>query len=117
MIFYALKVLLSALVIVGVTELAKRADSFWAGVLASLPLVSLLSFVWLYLETRDVAKIAALSWSVFWLVLPSLSLFAILPLLLKRHIAFPLALLASLTVMVVAYLLTAAILRRFGVSI
>ena len=71
---YVLKVLVSALVIVGVTELSKRVGPFWAGVLASLPLVSLLSFTWLYRETRDAEAVARLSWSVFWLVLPSLAL-------------------------------------------
>lgn len=114
---YVLKVLLSALVIVGVTELSKRAGSFWAGVLASLPLVSLLSFIWLYVETKDNGKIISLSWSVFWLVLPSLSLFVVLPVLLKRNLAFPLALALSVVVMVAAYLATAAILKRFGVSL
>ena len=114
---YVFKVLASALIIVGVTELAKRANPFWAGVLASLPLVSLLSFVWLYAETRDSDKIAALSWSVFWLVLPSLTLFAALPLLLRRGWSFPLALLTSVALTVCAYLLTAAVLKRFGIAI
>ena len=114
---YALKVLISALVIVGVTEVSKRAGTLWGGVLASLPLTSLLSFVWLYAETRDTGKIAALSWSIFWLVLPSLALFVTLPLLLKRGISFPVALLASCALTACAYLTTAALLRHFGVSL
>lgn len=117
MALYALKVLLSSLIIVGVTELSKRANSFWAGVLASLPLVSLLAFIWLYIETKDTGKIIALSQNVFWLVLSSLSLFVVLPILLKRNMAFPLALALSVVIMVAAYLATAAILKRFGVSI
>jgi hypothetical protein len=35
MTLYLLKVLISALVTVSVTELAKRGDTFWGGVLAS----------------------------------------------------------------------------------
>ena len=117
MALYLLKVLLSSFVIVAVTELSKRANSFWAGVLASLPLVSLLAFIWLYIETKDTNKVIGLSWSIFWLVIPSLSLFVVLPILLKRNLSFPLALALSVVIMVACYLVTAAILKRFGVSI
>lgn len=117
MALYFFKVLFSALVIVGVTELSKRANVFWGGVLASLPLISLLSFLWLYAETKDTEKISGLSWSIFWLVLPSLSLFVALPVLLKRNVAFPLALCISVVIMVVCYLATAAFLKRFGIEI
>jgi hypothetical protein len=117
MAVYFIKVLISALTIVGVTEITKRAGSFWGGVLASLPLTSLLAFVWLYRDTRNPAMIAALSWSIFWMVLPSLTLFVWLPLLLKRGVSFPVALGTGLVVMVIAYLLTAVVVRRFGVQI
>ena len=113
---YLLKVLVSALVIVGVTELSRRGGSFWGGLLVSLPLTSLLAFLWLWGETHDAQKISALSWNIFWLVLPSLSLFIALPLLLKR-MAFPLALPLSMLVMIVCYLVAAALLRRFGLMI
>ena len=117
MIWYATKTLISAAIIVAVTEIAKRAGTFWGAVLASLPLVSLLAFVWLYVETRDAAKIGALSWSVFWMVIPSLVLFAALPILLKKGAAFPLALLLSCAATAVAYIATVALLRRFGISL
>ena len=115
--FYALKVVLSAMIIVGVTELSKRVAPLWAGVLASLPLISLLSFIWLYAETRDSAKVAALSWNVFWLVLPSLSFFAALPWLLKKQWSFASAMAVSVLVMIGCYLVTAIVIRKFGVSI
>jgi hypothetical protein len=117
MTLYVVKVIVSALVVAGVTELTRRAGAFWGGLLASLPLVSLLAFAWLYGETRDVAAIANLSWNIFWLVLPSLTLFVALPVLLKRGIGFPVALIISLVVMTAAYLATAATVRRFGVHI
>ena len=117
MTLYFLKVVISAFTIVAVTELSKRGGSFWGGVIASLPLTSLLAFVWLYGETRDTLKIAALSWNIFWLVLPSLTLFVVLPLLLKRGVSFVAALPISLVVMIAAYLATAAVLKRFGVVI
>ena len=52
----------------------------FASALASLPLISLLAFMWLYLDTGDVEKVVALSRGIFWLVLPSLVLFIALPL-------------------------------------
>lgn len=116
MILYALKVILSALIIVAVSEVAKR-SSFWGGVLASVPLVSLLAFIWLYIETKDVTKITALSWSIFWLVLPSLILFVALPTLLKLKMNFPVALSLSLVLMAFAYVLMAMLLRQFGVNV
>ncbi|MGE5214455.1 MAG: DUF3147 family protein [Nitrospirota bacterium] len=115
MTLYLLKVLISAVVIVAVTELSKRGGTFWGGVLASLPLTSLLAFVWLYAETRDPTRVASLSLSIFWLVIPSLSLFVALSILLWRGVAFGLALTISIVSMVGAYLVTAAILKRFGV--
>lgn len=84
---YSLKILLSAVVLVTVAELAKR-SSFWGAALASLPLTSLLAFVWLYLDSGDLQKVSSLSYGIFWLVLPSLVLFIALPLLLRAGIGF-----------------------------
>ena len=117
MTLYFLKVLISALVIVAVTELSKHGGTFWGGALASLPLTSLLAFIWLYAETRDATRVAVLSWSILWLIIPSLTLFVVLPLLLKRGIGFAVALPTSVAFMVAAYLVTAAVLKRFGVTI
>lgn len=114
MTLYLVKVLISVAVIVTVTELSKRGGTFWGGVLASLPLTSLLAFIWLYAETRDAARVAALSWSIFWLVIPSLTLLLALPLLLRRGLSFGFALLIAIGVMLAAYLITASILKRFA---
>jgi hypothetical protein len=82
MIWYAVKVLVSCALIVGISEVAKR-SSLWGGLLASVPLVSVLGFLWLYADTGDPGKVSALSRSIFWLVLPSLPLFLLLPLFLR----------------------------------
>ena len=117
MTLYLLKVVVSALVIVAVTELSKRGGTFWGGVLASLPLTSLLAFLWLYGETTDAVKVSALSWNIFWFVIPSLTLFVALPVLLRWGIGFRVALPISVVIMVAAYLMTSAVLKRFGVAI
>lgn len=87
MIQYAAKILVSLIVIVAVSELSKR-ETWWAALLASLPLVSLLSIIWLYVDTGDTAKVSTLAWGIFWLVLPSLAFFVVLPLLLQAGIGF-----------------------------
>src|SRR5690349_12496787 len=68
---YIIKLLISAAIIVAVSEVSKR-SSLIGGLLASLPLTSFLAMLWLYKDTKDTAKVAALSMSIFWLVLPSL---------------------------------------------
>jgi hypothetical protein len=112
-----LKILISALLIFAISELSKR-SSFAGALLASLPLVSIMAMIWLWRDTHDAARIAQFSTGVFWLVLPSLVLFALLPPLLTRwQVAFPLALTLACAATIVAYFLTAAVLKRFGIQI
>lgn len=113
---YAIKVAISAGVIVAVAEIAKR-SSFWAAALASLPLTSLLAFVWLYLETGDIQKISALSQGIFWLVIPSLLLFIVLPLMLRAGWGFWVSLAAAASVTAVAYFCMAWLLTRAGIQV
>ena len=65
---YAIKVVITAAVVVAVSELAKR-STFWGALLASLPITSLLAFLWLYQANHNTEAIASLSQSIFWLVL------------------------------------------------
>lgn len=113
---YALKILVSAIIIVVVSELAKR-SSLWAAILASLPLISLLVFIWLYLDTGDVQKISVLSQNIFWLVLPSLAFFVTLPLLIRMEINFWLSLLLASLITVLAYFVMLKILTVFSIRI
>jgi len=82
-----IKAVVTAIVVVAVSEIAKR-STLWAALIASLPLTSLLAFVWLYLETGNTHNIMALSHGIFWLVLASLPLFLILPALLRCGVHF-----------------------------
>lgn len=112
----SLKALFSAVIIVAVAELGKR-SSFWAAALASLPLTSLLAFVWLYLDTGDTEKIAATAGSIFWLVIPSLLLFVLLPWLLRSGWGFWPSLLLSCVATAAAYALMVWLLPRFGITL
>ena len=114
--YYALKIGISALVLVAIAEIAKR-STFWAAALASLPLTSLLAFVWLYLDTGDTQRVAALSGGIFWLVLPSLLLFIVLPLLLRAGWGFWASLALSGAATALAYVGMVRLLGLFDIEI
>ena len=116
MLYYGVKLLLSALIVVAVSELAKRQPA-WGGLLASLPLVSLLAMVWLYLDTHDARQVSELSISIFWLVLPSLLFFVALPLLLRQGLGFTASLLIAALVTMAAYAVMLLGLKHFGVKL
>ena len=113
---YIVKVALTATVVVAVSEVAKR-STFWSAALASLPLTSLLAFVWLYLDTGDSSRVASLSQSILWLVLPSLTLFIALPVLLRAGLAFWLSLAVASIATAVAYFAVVWCLNRFGIQV
>ncbi len=113
---YVIKVLISATLIVAVAEISKR-SSFIGALLASLPLVSVLGMIWLYIDTKDTEKIARLATSIFWLVLPSLALFIVLPLLLRAKWNFYASLGASIAVMLACYGALVAVLHKFGIKL
>ncbi|OZB73272.1 MAG: hypothetical protein B7X33_00205 [Lysobacterales bacterium 13-68-4] len=77
------KYLITAAVVVAVSELAKRSDRLGA-LLASLPLVTLLALTWLYLDKQPAEKIANHAWYTFWYVVPTLPMFLIFPRLFAR---------------------------------
>ena len=113
--YYFLKVALTAVVVVAVSEISKR-SSLLGGALASLPLVSFLGMIWLYIDTGSSDKVAELSRNIFWLVLPSLSFFVLLPILLKKGVGFSASFGISTVVMVCFYLGMMFCLKKFGIQ-
>jgi hypothetical protein len=111
-----LKFVISASVIVAVSEISKR-SSFIGGLLASLPLTSLLAMIWLWHDTRDAAKIGALATSIFWFVLPSLILFIVLPVLIKHGVTFWLSLLLSVGAVLAGYSAMVFVLTKLGIKL
>ena len=116
MLYYVVKVLFSAVVIVLISEIAKR-STFAGAIIASLPLTSLLAFVWIYVESGDIVRISALSTSTFWLVIPSLTLVLLLPILLRTGLNFWLCLVLSITATVLAYLTMLRVYKPLGIEI
>ncbi len=113
MLLYIIKLIISASIIVVASEISKKYPSI-GGVLISLPLTSLLAIIWLYLDTKNTQKVIELSYTVFWMVIPSLALFIILPLLLKKMLFFP-ALAIACSVTVLLYKLTAVLIKKFNI--
>jgi len=87
MLYLLIKAAVSGMIVAAVSEIARRYPG-WGGLVASLPLTSLLAMIWLYRDTGDALRIADLSVSTLWFFLPSLPLFIALPLLLRNGIGF-----------------------------
>ncbi|PKL45975.1 MAG: hypothetical protein CVV42_18115 [Candidatus Riflebacteria bacterium HGW-Riflebacteria-2] len=109
---YAIKIIITVLLVVGISEAGKR-NHYAGAILASLPLTSILALTWLYYETGSKEKTAQLTSDITYMVLPSLTFFITLPILLKRDFSYPLALLISSSVTFVCYVLFLKILSVF----
>jgi len=116
MLYATLKVLLTSVLVVAVSEAAKR-SAFVGAVIASIPLTSVLAMIWLYIDTGDTEKVARLATGIFWLVLPSLVLFITLPILLRSGIDFYASLTASVVLTVAAYFAMVYTLKFAGIEI
>lgn len=87
MLSFLVKAVLSGLIVALVATIARRHPG-WGGLVASLPLVSLLSMIWLFAETREPEKVARLSLGAFWFFLPSIPMFLIIPFMLRSGVGF-----------------------------
>ncbi len=93
-----------ALVVIA-TEIAKKSSIFGA-LIVSIPLVSILSLIWLYNDTKDVIEVANFAESILWLVLPSTLLFILLPYLLRQGWSFEISMFLGIIITTIAYLLS-----------
>jgi hypothetical protein len=116
MFYLVFKALLSGVIIMAVSEIAKRSPAFGA-LVASLPLVSVLAIIWLWRDTGDTVRIADHAEATFWYVLPSLPMFLAFPALLRHGVGFWWALMAACALTTILYLLTVVVAARFGVRL
>ena len=110
-----IKFLITAALVVAISEAAKRSDRFGA-LIAALPLVTLLTLIWLHLENQPDAKIVNHAWLTFCYVLPTLPMFAAFP-ALYRHLGFWPALLASAVLTILCFWGLSKLLLRFGIQL
>lgn len=113
MLYYLTKLVLTSVLVVLVSELAKR-SSLLGALLASIPLVSVLAMIWLYIDTGEIEQIADPAGNIFWLVLPSLALFIVLPLLLRQGLGSWPSLGLAIVATILLYGLVVLLLRRLS---
>lgn len=96
-----MKTVISAIIIAIISTVSKKYPGI-GGIIASIPLSSLLAMIWLYQDTHDTQKVIALSNSIFWMILPSLVFFIVLPQLIQKMSFYPAILLSSI-IMLISY--------------
>jgi len=116
MLYLFIKAALSGVIIAAVSEIATRNPAFGA-LVASLPLVSILGMIWLWRDTGDAERIAVHAEATFWLVLPSLPMFLVLPAMLRYGAGFWPSLTLSCGLTVALYLVSVWLLPRIGIKI
>jgi hypothetical protein len=107
---FLLKVVVSALIVAGASELARR-STLAGALLASLPLTSVLAMIWLWRDGATPAQIAGFAGNILWLVLPSLLLFVVTPLLLRQGFGFWASLGAGCAATLLGYAVSLGLLR------
>ena len=114
--YYLIKTILTALIIVIVSEVAKK-SSFIAAIIISIPLTSLLAFIWLYWDTKNYQKIIDLSYGTIIFTIPSFAFFLILPILLKMKQNFAISILLSIFGTSLIYFIYIFLLKKLGINI
>ena len=116
MTYYFIKTIITALIIVVVSEVAKR-STFLGAIIISIPMTSLLAFMWLYFDAKDYQKVIDLSYGTIILSIPSFAFFIILPILLKMKQNFAISIIISIIGTSILYFIFIYLLKKFGVSI
>lgn len=111
---FVIKAMLSGLLVAAISTIARRYPG-WGGLVASLPLVSLLSMLWLYGETRDAEQVARLSIGAFWFFLPSIPMFLVIPIMLRSGYSFPLTMAVAILLTILLYAAMSWAAPRLGI--
>ena len=116
MTFYLIKLIISLILILAISEIGKQ-NTFFSALLASLPIISIISIIWIYIDTNNIEKIINFSHNILWLIIPSLIFFITLPILLKIEIKFIFSLFISIFFTVLSYYILILILQKFKINI
>tara|TARA_B100000965_G_scaffold403191_1_gene430747 strand:+ start:502 stop:855 length:354 start_codon:yes stop_codon:yes gene_type:complete len=115
MIYLIIKTLITAMVVVAASEIAKR-SSIFAGIIISIPLTTFLALMWLYWETNSQEKVIALTHSTLMMAIPSLSFFIFLPILLKNNLSFFPSMFGSIFLTAICYWIFIWFIHKLGYS-
>jgi F0F1-type ATP synthase assembly protein I len=116
MLWYSVKIIITALIIVVVSEISKKLPLL-GSLIASLPLVSVLGMIWIFQETKDTQKLITHAEGTFWYVLPSLPMFLLMPWMMKKGVSFYWSMTAGILLTIVLYLIMTKLLTRIGMNL
>lgn len=114
--YYITKLIITTLLIVLISEIAKR-SSLAGALLAAIPLVSILAMTWMYVDTDSSISAVEFSNRIVWLITPSMTLFIVFPLLIKKGMSFYPSMLISIVLTILAYYSVIFIMGKFGVKL
>ncbi len=114
MAYYIIKLVITALLIVLISEISKR-SSLAGAILAAIPLVSILAMTWMYIDTEESTKAVEFSNNIVWLIAPSMTLFIAFPLLIKKGLSFYPSMIISIGLTVFAYYSVIFTLEKLGI--
>ena len=112
--WFLVKCAVSGIMIGVASEIARRYPA-WGALVASLPLISILTMLWMWHDTGDTSRIADHALATFWLVLPSLPMFILVPVMLRHGAGFWLSLSAGCMLTIALYFATVWIGTRMGI--
>lgn len=116
MLYLLIKSAVSGLLIALASEVARKYPGFGA-LIASLPLVSILGMMWLWRDTKDPLRMADHAQATLWFVIPSLPMFVLIPLLLRKGVGFWPSLALGCALTIALYLLALWLARFAGVRL
>ena len=111
--YFIIKTLVTALIIVLVSEIAKK-YTWTAAIIVSIPLTSLLAFIWLYYDTRDVQKVIDLSLGTIVMTIPSILFFILLPIMLKLKQNFTFSIVVAVLSTSLAYFFFIILIKKIN---
>ena len=111
--YFLIKTLVTALIIVLVSEIAKK-YTWTAAIIVSIPLTSLLAFIWLYYDTRDVQKVIDLSLGTIVMTIPSILFFILLPIMLKLKQNFTFSIVVAILSTSLAYFFFIILIKKIN---
>lgn len=113
--YLVFKYAVTAGLVVLISEVAKRSDKMGA-LIASLPLVTVLTLIWLHVENQPVSKLSQHAYYTFWYVLPTLPMFLLFPWLIEQLGFWP-SLIACLLLTVMVFVVLAFGLKHYGIEL
>ena len=116
MAWYIIKIAITALTIVVISEVSKRLPLL-GSLIASLPLISVLGMIWIFQETKDTQKLITHAEGTFWYVLPSLPMFLLMPLMMRKGVSFYWSITAGILLTVILYVIMTKLMARMGMNL